>query len=456
MDQRIVKRLSRGFFANGFGQAVTVITQFMSVPLLISYWGKNLYGEWLILSAIPTYLSLSDFGFGVVAGNEMTMLISRANKKEALEVFQSTFLLTTVVVSVLIAIIVACIAYLPFDAWLHLSEIGHDGSILLLSLWIFIALIGLFDSLLEAGFRCDGNFAKGIFLSNLRRLAEFIALVSVVMLGADPVIGAATIAVVRVCGFLIMRFLLKRISPWIVYGFRHAGFLNVKRLAAPAITYVAYPLASAISVQGMVLIVGAVMGPASVVVFSVFRTLSRTVFQLIGLITNAVWPEFSLALGKGDMDLTRRLHSIATQLSFWASIVMTGLLFLIGEWLIRFWTHGKIEINYGLFGTMMAICLASSFWQASFVVLMSVNRHHKSTLVYLFGTIISTLSAILAMPKWGLEGAVLSLFIIDMLMGPYVILQALSLLESRFVPFFREIMRPPLSGFRILRQPISG
>ena len=31
-------------------------------------------GEWILLNTIPSYLGLSDVGFGSVAGNEMTML----------------------------------------------------------------------------------------------------------------------------------------------------------------------------------------------------------------------------------------------------------------------------------------------------------------------------------------------------------------------------------------------
>ena len=86
MHGKIISRLFSGGLANIFGQIVTVIIQLISIPLLLAYWGVNLYGEWLLLSAIPVYLSMSDLGFGSVAANQMTMLMAKGDKKSALEV----------------------------------------------------------------------------------------------------------------------------------------------------------------------------------------------------------------------------------------------------------------------------------------------------------------------------------------------------------------------------------
>ena len=63
------RRITQGIGANGFGQAVTILTQIASVPILIHAWGMDLYGEWITLSAIPAYLVLSDIGFTSIAGN---------------------------------------------------------------------------------------------------------------------------------------------------------------------------------------------------------------------------------------------------------------------------------------------------------------------------------------------------------------------------------------------------
>ena len=102
MSTRSLKRrLIAGFGANTFSRLSTTLTQIFSVPVFLSHWGVHLYGEWILLNTIPSYLGLSDVGFGSVAGNEMTMLAAAEDFEQALVVFQSVWVLTTVITSLL-------------------------------------------------------------------------------------------------------------------------------------------------------------------------------------------------------------------------------------------------------------------------------------------------------------------------------------------------------------------
>ena len=72
VPQSIRSRLVKGFGANIYGQVVTAVVQLVGVPIFLWAWGTELYGEWLILFAIPSYLSMSDLGFSLSAANDMT------------------------------------------------------------------------------------------------------------------------------------------------------------------------------------------------------------------------------------------------------------------------------------------------------------------------------------------------------------------------------------------------
>src|SRR4051812_13746711 len=93
------RRLIAGFGAGTFGRISNMVIQIIAVPVFLTHWGTALYGEWILLNTIPTYFGLSDIGFGSVAGNEMTMLVAAGKKDEALNVFQSVWILTTVISS---------------------------------------------------------------------------------------------------------------------------------------------------------------------------------------------------------------------------------------------------------------------------------------------------------------------------------------------------------------------
>src|ERR1700684_3071529 len=125
MSTRSLKRrLIAGFGANTFSRLSITLTQIFSVPVFLSHWGVHLYGEWILLNAIPSYLGLSDVGFGSVAGNEMTMLAAAKNFEQALVVFQSVWVLNTVITSLIGLLLIAAVWFLPLDVWLHTHAIS--------------------------------------------------------------------------------------------------------------------------------------------------------------------------------------------------------------------------------------------------------------------------------------------------------------------------------------------
>src|ERR1700744_1686765 len=128
------KRLIAGFWATMLGPFVTLLVQLLGVPLFLHFWGARLYGEWLILSAIPAYLAISDLGFGSVAGNDMAIRIAVGDRRGALETFQSTWVI--VIALSLVVGLSACglILVAPLVSWLQIVIIPSGQARLLMIL----------------------------------------------------------------------------------------------------------------------------------------------------------------------------------------------------------------------------------------------------------------------------------------------------------------------------------
>ena len=138
------RRLIAGFGANTFSRLSTTLTQIFSVPVFLSHWGVHLYGEWILLNTIPSYLGLSDVGFGSVAGNEMTMLAAAQDFDQALVVFQSVWVLTTVITSLLGLLLISAVWFLPLGTWLHMHAISAQDAKLIILLLGLAVLLGNF------------------------------------------------------------------------------------------------------------------------------------------------------------------------------------------------------------------------------------------------------------------------------------------------------------------------
>jgi O-antigen/teichoic acid export membrane protein len=437
-------RLLRSWGANAFGQVVTVIIQLVSVPVFIQFWDVELYGDWLILFSIPSYFALSDLGFGQVAANEMTMLVARGDRSKALSIFQSTWLLMCTISFAIVLLLSTVTWFIPVEDLLNLSVLGHRETVCIILTMVIHILISQQGGLVEAGFRCEGNYALGTFYANTLRLSEFGAVTGSVCMGATPANAAFIFLFVRLCGVVYMWLSLHKRYTWIDYGYAHASLLNIKQLSTPAIAFMGYPLGYALSIQGMTIVVGTSIGSEAVVIFSTLRTLSRLAWQLLNTISYAVQPELSTAFGSGNLQLACKLHRHSCQVSLWLTLATVAGLSMSGEWLLSIWTNGAVHFQASLFYIMLLVIVANSLWSTSQMVSVASNMHQKVACIFAISTLFSLCLAKWLIPVWGLPGAAASLLIVDILMFFYVLRSSLILSQDRLLDFLRVVITPPV------------
>jgi O-antigen/teichoic acid export membrane protein len=437
-------RLIAGFGAAALGPFITALVQVVSVPVFLHSWGPALYGQWLVLSAIPAYLSMTDMGFGSVGGNDMAMRVASSDKDGALGTFQSTWLLVTGISVLIGACAFGILFSVPITNWLQLNSLGLWGTRSVL-FWLSVYSLGtLQTATLLAAFRSDGQYALGNLSINIMRLVENAVMLLLVILHSSPGRVALAAAVIRLVGTVVLFKLLVVKLPWIRVGMSRASWLRIKELTRPAFAFMAFPAGNALSLQGMTILTGILLGPVAVATFNPMRTLSRFAYQILDSIKNAVWPELSAAYGSHNWPLARRLHRSCCQVAFWLAILAVLGLGVLGPSLFRVWTHGRITMNLPCFYTLLLVVVASSFWNTSSAVSIAANLHGRLAVYYLAGTAVSLGLAYVLTPHLGMTGPALALLAADVWMGCFVIRASNHLLQDDTNDFIRSmfLLRP--------------
>lgn len=422
MDSRIVQRLLKGFGASLYGQAVVVVIQLAGVPILLTHWHASLYGEWLILFAIPAYLSLSDLGFSQSAANDMTSRVGREDQAGALTVFQSLAALVLFLATVGLLLVTIAITLLPLGDWIHFS--GLTTRDVRWVLWFLGAevLLKLPDGINHAGFRATGDYALHVTIYYSILLAQHASIWLLAALGLGPVAAAAAFFIIRALATPVAAIILVRRHPWLRFGFGQARLAQLRTLVRPALANTGIPLAQALNVQGMVLLVGATLGPIPVVTFATLRTLTRLALQLVFTVSHAAEPELASAFGKGDQMLLRTLYQHVLRGGFWLALAATLGLTLTGGWILRFWTHGNVDMNRALFHWLLASAVASVLWYGSLTLLKAANLHLRAAVIFAAsaGTAL-VLAAVLLKATGSLASAGMSLLLMDAVMAAYTL-----------------------------------
>jgi O-antigen/teichoic acid export membrane protein len=229
----------------------------------------------------------------------------------------------------------------------------------------------------------------------------------------------------------------------------------VRRLIAPALGFLAFPLGNALALQGPILIIGAVFGGPAVAMFSALRTLARVPMQLSNMFNSSVWPEMTRAYGAGDLLLLRNLHRASWGLTALLVFCMAGALGVLGRWIAHQWLGGQAPFDPLVFNMLLLLTVVSAMWNSSAVVLTATNSHLALGSLYIAVNAVGiALAATLTLPFgwWPLLGCLAAA---ELGLLAWVLPKVLGLTTDRFPDF---VMNALAGGARMLmarRAPLT-
>lgn len=382
----MLKRILRGVGANGFSQLVTIAVQLLSVPVFLSIWSLDQYGHWLVITAIPAYLAMSDLGVVAVAANKMTMLVADHRSAQALRVFRSAQVFLTLTGGA-VTVLSAVILLFPM-----LPGVDKETTSTLFVL-IVALVVGQAGGLGEAILRATSRFATGVLLSTACRLSEWLGYIVGLYLGGTYTSVALGGLVARALVTTILLVLAGRGQDVFQYGFRGASRAELRSLLGPAFGFMTVTATNALTIQGFTLLAGIFLGPATVVLFNTYRTLSRLGVQASSALSHSVWPEFSRIFGQSDKSHLERVYRRTRFTGSMLATVISLVTWFVAPYFLALWTHDRVGFVPVLMLLFLAYAAIVGTAHTPRVLLMATNTHAQ---LAGWGAAISFASIILA------------------------------------------------------------
>lgn len=443
MDAGTKRRLILGMLSSWISKLASSVIQFVQVFVFLQYWSKPLYGDWILVNSIPSYLSFSNVGFGSVAGNEMTMAVAREDQTTALRVFQSCWWLICIALTVIAAVVAGALYFLPANRILSITQISESDTKWIIAYLGLSVLLGQLEQLLQSAYRCVGRYSYGSFVKSCMSLGAFAVMLVPVVLHQGPRQVALWFASANIAGTLILGLMVRHDIPWIRFGWQYAELAEIKRLTVPALAFMGFPMGNALNIQGTQMAVHYAMGPDALVVFSTARTVSRVALQMGQLISNSFEPEFSKSFAQSDTGLIRTLHRRAVQMSLLLAFGIIGVMILGGPPLLNHWTHGEVPPSRMLLSILLLVVVVYQFWSTSATIMTATNQHKRLAAVYIGATGITVLVTYLVARPYGLYGAAASLILSELLMSLYVLPATLRIAHDSFPAFLLSLADVP-------------
>jgi O-antigen/teichoic acid export membrane protein len=382
-------RIKHALAAAGLGRAITLVSQLVLFPVFISKWGIELYGEWLIVTAIPAYLVLSDVGLIQASSNEIVIRVARGERQRAAALLSATQKAISIMFICISGVIAAAMVVTGLSSSLGITLISQSECITVIGL--LMAKVGFmqYAGITGAILRAERNSALALMLANALLLGQLLSICIFLIAGAGPV-GVALADLLSCAAIsIVARFMAVRRFTWVVQSGKYPQSIweNLRPILRSSLGFLAFPFSQAVLVQGVILLVGAILGPIQVVVYSAARVITNAVIRLIETITIAFWSEIGSAFGCGDIGKVRELHRIGAHLSIICGVLFFGVIAICGEKLQLLWIGADVPWDALFFDMMVVAVMFEGVQSFSKVVPQATNNVLEIAIAVVLGAI---------------------------------------------------------------------
>ncbi len=433
------KSIAKNYLASGFGLGITFLNQIAMVPLFILFWGVEQYADWILITAFSSFFTMTDVGLNSVTQNEFVIKYHRQEYDICSKLLLNMFLLIAAVGFAIVCMAVIFSCFFGFDRLLNVSVFsGFQTS------YVFVALLlqvfmKMYGGVYNGIYRAVSQTARCIMIENIVRFCEILILFVGIWLKL-PIILIISVYVIPVMGSIVFRHFDSR--KWFRPRFstRHFDFPLLKSLLKPAFAFLALPVGNAISNQGMIFVVHAVLGPVLLVAFTTTRTLVNFLRAVMGMLAASIWPELSAAYGKHDMKTMSTIYHRSFIITIASCLLCILFLAVFGKPIYLAWTHYEVLFNAPFFYGMLVILLLLCLWSIASVVLSAVNKHINFSMVFLLVVVFETAITYVCLRIYpDLFIIPLALLIPEVLLLVYVLKKTNELLNNNFSTFFHQL-----------------
>jgi O-antigen/teichoic acid export membrane protein len=422
--------VQKNFVANTYQSLLLIIGQIVLVPMFIKGWGTTLYGEWLVLFAIPSYLALSDFGIVSAFGNRFVITYNSGAKDRAMALFGAVFRYQGYInSSIVICVAVSC-TEIPIKELFNLEQMsGFQCSFVVVVLALYTA-IAIQGGVFSAIYRVAGKYYVYLTLEGHFRFLEIVATAASLWFRTGPEILASVLLIIRLALFLTIMGFARSFRPSYPISFHTGHWTDFRGLISTGLGFMLIPIGSSLANQVTTFMVNWLGGAHMVVVLNVLRQLSRVFQQLSFNISNAIRPEFTAAYTERNVSRMRRFQFGGLLFVGISAVPFATVIYWFGPNVIYWWTRG-IEVTntmtllFGLESVLAALAYTGSIgaWAS--------NRVRKIGVSYLITQAAGAALATLLFGQWGLGGVAVVFAIANLIYFSVTIYESYQCIQPR-------------------------
>jgi O-antigen/teichoic acid export membrane protein len=326
-----------------------VCVNFLTVPLVLTFLNNTQYGIWLTLTAILTWFSLFDLGFGNGLRNKLITAIVNKNYAEGKIYVSTTYAALSVIFGALLILFLIVNQFINwtkiFNASPHLRSDLNQAVFYAISLLFVQFVLRLINTVLLSFQRS----AMVDFINTLIQLAILAGLFIIKQMHFNSLSAVAFVySIIPVIAFAIVNLILylnkyNIVSPSIYY----VKFTYVKSLLNLGLSFFIIQIAALVIYASDNFIISQLFTPADVTIYNIAYKYFSIGSICISIVLSPFWSMTTKAYVENDLNWIKKAIKKLTLV--WAILVIITIIQLIfSNKLYDIWTRGKVVVPLSL------------------------------------------------------------------------------------------------------------
>ncbi len=410
LDDPRFARILHGSFSGLLVRILTMSVSAVTLPLTLRLLGPLEYGIWITVSTMVVMLSILDLGIA----NTLTNFIGEANAsgdRETAQHYYATAFWGTLGM-------IALLAPLAYGAWhiiswasvFHLTDpaqIRHAALCVGVAAGFFFVCLPL-SLANRVLFGYQQTHIVNYFAMANSMLGLFAILLTAAMHGSLLTL-MVTYSIAMLLGTLSLNIWLSFWHrPWIKPLPNKVKLGTVRKMFGQGSLFFVLQVTNMVVFNSDNLVITHYLGAAAVTPYSVAWRLAQYVYLLQSLLVPSLWPAFTEAYQRRQMDWVRRTYLSIRQKTMLAVGVAALLVGLFGRWLIRVWAGPTAVPGTALMWFMAAYAFVAALTTNQSVLLTATGRLRLQAGVAVLAAAANLALSIFLVQKIGSVGVIVS------------------------------------------------
>ncbi|MGH7949880.1 MAG: lipopolysaccharide biosynthesis protein [Candidatus Binataceae bacterium] len=395
-------KLGRNITWSYLAHLATTCLPLLTVPFYVRLLGHDLYGQWLVIVSITSYLGLANLGMGQTLINRIAAAVA-LNKRDKVAELASTGFFAYLGIGLLVISAVGVAAPWVTDS---LARASANSALAAFAIYFGFLVVSFplrtFSGALQALERVDLERKINIYWEIVRALTVIGALYAGFRLVAiAAIIGALTTLSSLNVAAIAMR-ILPELRPRISYFSRSL----LRDLVKPSAAFLGVQIGTTLIFAVDNIVIGYSLGAAAVTRYAVpFRlTMAAAALFSVGLV--ALTPTITANYTRGQAAVLETGFVFAARLALLYGTVAAVMLWLIGPHFIDLWAGRGVFPGHATYALQVLFFLLSLASSVPATILWATTRHYAWSALAVFEGILNLALSLWWVRHWGLAGVI--------------------------------------------------